>query len=302
VRDLPLALAAILVGRSKGIPVIVDMAEPYPLTLRQRLEYEPFTLSHLVTRNVFFADVLERIVIRKANHILTVCEEAKDRLVAIGANARNTSIIRNTPDLTRFTPIPASYPGVLEKLRGNFILLYVGIIIGGRGIECAIKAMKEVVDKQPRIKLVIVGDGKQEESMRIIVRSEGLEDSVYFEGWVDNAKIPDYIASCDLGVLPFANTSHINHTLANKIFDFMAMRKPILCSDVKPMKRIIEETNSGYLFKTEDHNDLAQKILKCFAANDLGLKGEWGFKSVRDKYNWSIDGKQLNQIVLNITT
>ena len=293
VRDLPLALTGIIIAKLCSIPLIVDMAEPYPLTVRQRRQYEHFSLIHIITRNILFADILEKITIKTADHIFVVCKEAKDRLIKLGAERNNVSIVKNTPDLKKFNYLPPSFPGIMRKIKGSFIVLYVGIIIGGRGIDLAIKAFREIVKEKSDIKLVIVGNGKQEKEMRALVQRYNLNDTVFFTGWIDNSKVPEYISSCDLGLLPFVNSQHINHTIANKLFDFMAMGKPVLCSNVAPMRRIIKETKTGYLFDVDNYICLKNRIIKIKKDLTLSEKGLAGKEFVKRVYNWEKDKSNI---------
>ena len=55
-----------------------------------------------------------------------------------------------------------------------------------------------------------------------------------------------------IGILPFLATEHINITLANKLFDYMASALPIVASDVVPMRRVLSETEAGVLFPAGD--------------------------------------------------
>ena len=60
-------------------------------------------------------------------------------------------------------------------------------------------------------------------------------DGTYFE-WMEPAE-PYYKAS-DIGVLPFHECGHMHTTLANKIFDYMALGIPFIASDVRPMRNL----------------------------------------------------------------
>src|SRR3990172_5189513 len=53
VRDLPLTLAAILIGRIYGIPVVFDMAEDYPAMVRDIWRFSGFKAANLLARNPF---------------------------------------------------------------------------------------------------------------------------------------------------------------------------------------------------------------------------------------------------------
>ncbi len=297
IRDLPLALTGVLVGKLLGIPVITDMAEPYPLTLKQRLKFEPIQPLHLITRNFLFADILELLVIKHSHHILVVCEEAKKRLLKKGGKGSRITIIRNTPRINGYPSRSSHIPPSLGVTRGKFIIMYVGLLIGGRGIELTMRAVKTIDKAQEKLRLVIIGSGKKEYQLRSIAQKIGVEHMVIFKGWIEHDKVYDYIRACDIGILPFRATEHMHHTVANKLFDFWAQAKPVLCSDVAPMKRLIKETEAGYLFNADSEQNLAEAIRRCMLDRKISKKGEKGREFVRRKYNWSVEEEKLLDIV-----
>src|SRR5688572_16057178 len=79
VRDLPLALAAVAVGRRYGVPVILDMAENYPAMLRDVNRFERFRPQNVLVRNPWLASMVERLALRLVDHVFVVIEEARDR-------------------------------------------------------------------------------------------------------------------------------------------------------------------------------------------------------------------------------
>src|SRR6185436_10159537 len=78
VRDLPLALAAVAVGRRHGVPVILDLAENYPAMLRDVNQFERFRLQNVLVRNPLLARLVEWVAVRVADHVVVVIEEARD--------------------------------------------------------------------------------------------------------------------------------------------------------------------------------------------------------------------------------
>ena len=74
----------------------------------------------------------------------------------------------------------------------------------------------------------------------------------------------------------------------------MFMNKPILVSDATPLKRIIEETNAGVVFKSDDSKDFAEKT-QFMLESKLGW-GEFGKKAVWQKYNWNNEVKELLRV------
>ncbi len=74
----------------------------------------------------------------------------------------------------------------------------------------------------------------------------------------------------------------------------MAMKKPIVATDCTPLKRIIEETQSGIVVPSGDYSAMAKAIENIFQNPVLARQmGENGRKAVERKYNWKIESEKL---------
>ena len=126
----------------------------------------------------------------------------------------------------------------------------------------------------------------------------GLDSHVRLLGWKPHETLPAYYGQATVGLLPFRATPHIRITLANKQFDYMAVGLPVVASDVPPMRRIIDETESGVTAVPEDPEALAEAIISlCLdpqRASDLGRNGQ---AAVDRKYNWGVDGARFVEAV-----
>ena len=101
-----------------------------------------------------------------------------------------------------------------------------------------------------------------------------------------------------IGLLPFHACEHINATLANKLFEYMALGLPVVASDVPPMVRILEENRAGITFRSGDGADLANKIEMLAQDREArDLCGQAGRKASNERYNWTIDGARLVRAV-----
>jgi glycosyltransferase involved in cell wall biosynthesis len=92
---------------------------------------------------------------------------------------------------------------------------------------------------------VIVGEGQMRAPLAARVQRLGVSDSVRLPGFIGHDRLPDLIVRADAGVLPFHACPHINATLANKLFEYMALALPVIVSDVPPMLRVLAETSCG---------------------------------------------------------
>ncbi len=284
-----MALAAIIIGKIHKIPVILDMAEPYPEMIRLIWKFEPFKTSNIFVRNPFLADIIEKITLKYVDHIFAMVDESKDRLVNKGVSPDKISIVSNTPILRRFQEAKATFPGLLGNHKGKLILLYVGLLNLSRGLDTVLESLSQFIKINDNFLLALLGTGNAVEHLRAIARKLKIENHVGFEGWVDNKLVPEYIASSDICIVPHHKCSHWNNTIPNKLFDYMAAGRPVLATDVAPMKRIVQETGSGLIYKDYDIENFISQLAKL---QDMELReklGQNGTKAIKEHYNWDND-------------
>jgi len=296
VRDLPMAPAALIVGKLLGLPVILDMAECYPELLRCTWKFEKFRLSNLLTRNPYVADIIEKLVIDNIDEVLVMIEESRDRLLQMNVDSGKIHIVSNTPELDRF----ASCAKVKDRQREDgkaLKMVYVGLLNPSRGIDTLLLAVKEYVNGGRKIELTIAGSGKDENRLKEITAQNGLEAHVSFLGWVDNSEVPRLVAESDICIVPHHKCTHWDTTIPNKLFDYMAAGKPVLVSNVTPMERIVNENRCGLSYEDLNPADLAAKIVLLEDVNLRRGLGENARKAITAKYRWDLDEKVLDKVM-----
>lgn len=293
VRDLPMALAAIIIGKMNGVPVTLDMAECYPELIKAVWKFEPFKLANTLVRNPFLAETIEKLSLSAMDHIFVVVEESRKRLIQKGVLPSKITIVSNTPVMKRFTEASATFPGLLAGHQGKLILLYVGFLNFPRGVDTIVKAMSHIISVNNQVYLLLIGTGTAEKYLKDLVLNLNLEKYVGFGGWIENKYIPEYVASSDICIVPHYKCGHWNNTIPNKLFDYMATGKPVLVSDVPPMKRIVGETKCGLVYENTNSHDLASKLSSLQdpeLRRQLGLNG---MTAVRTQHNWDNDAARL---------
>lgn len=295
VRDLPLALLGLAIARRAGVPAIVDMAEPYPEALRSNWQFDDLGgLDHLV-RSPRLADLVERRVLRRAPRVLVVSEESGERLERLGLPKGRWTLVGNTPELDRLDLEATHPPSVAPGWPGRRVMVFSGILVGDRGVGVAIRGLARLVHEHgPTIGLVVIGDGRARAGFEAEAERCGMRDHVRFTGFLPHDELPEHWRAADLGLLPFHACTHIHTTLANKLFDYMAVGLPVLASDVRPMVRVLRETGCGLSFRSGDDADFARVAAAVLADRDAArAMGAAGRRAVETTYHWGRDAERL---------
>jgi glycosyltransferase involved in cell wall biosynthesis len=290
VRDLPLALTALLVGRWERIPVVMDMAENYPAMLEDRQKFSPDVLSSSLIRNPTIARVVERIALRLVDHIIVVVEESLDRLIRAGIPRPQLSVVGNTPPLDRWQP-SGSFD--LTSDQDELELVYLGNLDGNRGIDVAIRAVDYIRTLGCSVRMKVIGDGSWIERLRSLVTALNLGDRIAIPGRLPFAEVKAIMTQAHIGIIPHYATDSWNSTIPNKLFDFMSMGKAVIVSNARPAERIVREENCGLVFTDRDPESLADAILKLSDASVREALGKRGREAILRKYNWNLEEQTL---------
>jgi len=297
VRDLPLALTALSVGRRLGIPVVYDMAEVYPEFLRDRVEFGRASLIDRVVKNAAAASFVERAVLRRADSVIVVSEESRERCLAMGVRPDRVIHVGNTPEDLEAIDAVRRDPARDDPAFQDFVLLFVGLLMWDRGVADAVNALAAIRRVFPKTRLVVAGDGDERANVERLIAERGLQSCVDLLGWREHESLPELYAKSDVGLLPFLPGRHVKITLANKLFDYMAAGLPIVASDLRPMRRVLEETKAGVLFTPGDSASLASTVVDLLRDGATRRRlAQNGRRAAAEKYNWREDEKRFLEI------
>jgi glycosyltransferase involved in cell wall biosynthesis len=293
VRDLPLALTAIGLGRAAGIPVVLDMAENYPAMIGDLKTTQGFSFLDFFVRNPGVVRAVERLSLRHSDHVLVVVDESRDRVVSAGTPDSKVTLVINTPSPVHLASAPPLANSQVPGTDATLTLVYLGILEKPRGLETAIRAIELASRSIPGLKLRVIGSGRHEQDFRALVDRLNLQQRVEFVGWLDHAAAIRAIEHADVGLVPHHVTEHSNSTIPNKLFDYMAKGKAVIVSDAKPLQRIVREERCGVVFRDQDSSDLARAIAELEPDAIRVEMGRRGMEAIARKYNWANDEARL---------
>jgi glycosyltransferase involved in cell wall biosynthesis len=167
----------------------------------------------------------------------------------------------------------------------DFILMYAGILGYAQGLDVIIKSA--FISKNfPEIKYVIIGDGPEKEKLKKLAKELKLEN-VLFVGNIPRENMSNAIAACNAYIVPLKKNDLFLGAIPSKLFEPLAMGKPILLGvDGEARELFIEKGNGGLFFTPEDADGLAEKVLYLNAnRNEISILGDNGKKFVSINFN-----------------
>ena len=290
-RDLPLCPTAIWAARRHGVPVIHDMAEHYPAMIREIYEVGRQRPLDYLVRNPAVVAAVERWCIARCDRILVVIEEMAERLMAMGVPADRLDLVSNTPPRSRVTPRVSHTREPGEPLR----LAYLGIMEIPRGIGDLIEAAAILRDSGQAVQVDLVGTGRDIAEFEARARELGVHGrEVRFHGFVASHDAAlQIVTEADIGVLPHRRCVHWDHTIPNKLFDYMAAGLPVLTSDARPFARVVQEEQCGEVFSSHDPAAVAAAVRRLADVNRRRREGANGQRAVAERFNWETDTAAL---------
>jgi glycosyltransferase involved in cell wall biosynthesis len=156
--------------------------------------------------------------------------------------------------------------------------------------------INKIQDTRYKIHFLFIGDGVERPECERIIKETGMENYVTFIGIVSYKEIPKYLVACDILVSPHVpnvdGTSFFGSP--TKLFEYMAMGKGIVASDLDQIGEILEHQKTAWLVKPGDVKDLADGVIKLIEDKDLREKlGRNTREKVITNYTWTRNVKKI---------
>lgn len=204
----------------------------------------------------------------KSEVLIYPSEMARTLLNKLNEKNHPSVVISNGIDLKEFQPVDIenSYKH-FDIPKDKIKLLFVGRLFPEKSVDTLIKAIPFIIKKHPDTHVMIVGGGHQRQKLEKLAESLDVKKYVTFLGLVsEKDKILAYNAS-DIFVLP-----SLAELEGMVVLEAMACGKPIIISDAKMSASRFFVDGNGFLFKTQNSQDLAEQALKLIIDPDLRKK------------------------------
>lgn len=175
-----------------------------------------------------------------------------------------------------------------------FRVLYYGTYIPNHGIETILRAAK-ILKNQPYIKFELIGTGPTKEKALYLAQQYNLSN-VEFIDWLEKKTLIQKIANADLLLGVFGETPQSMMTVQNKIYEGLAMAKPLITGDSPTIQKIFKNQHHLYLIDRQNPSELAEAILTLLANSELrGKLATLGYGLVKENFTTKSIGQQFQQ-------
>lgn len=216
-----------------------------------------------------FARYIEKKVFKKADAIFVVSSFLKNQLTDMGVSENRIYFTPNAVDEKVFS-IDNDTSAIKDKynLKEKIVIGYVGGFYYWHGLDLLLSAIKIIERKRNNLFLLLIGEGPEKERLKELYKEIELTSELNFPGMIEYEKLPYYIKAMDICVLPDFN----DYGSPVKIFEYMAMGKPVVAPRLGPLEDVINDGENGLLFEQGNTDKLAGCIEKILSDSILYSK------------------------------
>ena len=240
-------------------------------------------------RSSFIANLIYKLT----DAVLIHNEFSKEEFIKLTSVSKNDIHIVPHGNYTPFIKIrkdKTQSRAKLELPQEKTILLFFGMIKKVKGLEVLLKSMRKVIDKNPDVVLLIAGKPWENDFsiyQKIIDVNSLCENVILHTKFIDYEDVEHYYCASDLVVLPYKKIYQ-----SGVLMMTLSYERPALVSDLPPLIEVITDNENGFLFSSENEEDLTNKILKIISDKEnlekVRLKG---IETVNTKYGWDEIGR-----------
>lgn len=205
-----------------------------------------------------FLERLEISLYKSANNIVVVTDSFKKQLSERGIFESKIHVVKNGVNLSSYKPMEKE-DKILKQLRleNKFVVSYIGTLGSAHALGFILECLKDVDD--PNIHFLILGEGS--ERLTLIEKAKELKlTNVQILSSVSKSEVKKYINISDVALVNLKKSKTFLSVIPSKIFENVAMQKPILLGVDGEARSIVEHYKVGLFFEPENKSDFLNKL------------------------------------------
>lgn len=293
VPTLEVAKKAVLFGKRKQIPVIVDIRDEWP---DEFVDLAPQALRPIARLLLFPYFRMMTYICKNATGIIGVSKSFQmyglsfaerkagkyDGVFPIGYSGER-SVDRSKIEEAKSWWVSQ---GISPHA---FVCCFFGTVGNFFNLEVVINAAKKLSNKL-KIQVVICGNGSRLDYYKKMAADE---KSIFFPGWVDEPRIMALMELSNVGLAPYAAKTRMS--LPNKPFEYFAGGLPVVSSIQGELKQLLEKHQCGRTYNPESADELASILTELNSSatlcREMGnrarnlLNQEFSIARITDSFN-----------------
>jgi len=254
------AAAALRSAKKFNVPFVMEVRDLWPAIF----------VDLGIIKNKYIIRALEyweMSLYQRATKIVTVTDSFRKNLIERGIGEEKVITIPNGADINFWKPVESS--GSLKAqygFEGKFIVLY----IGAHGISHALSKIietAELLKNKTDILFLFVGDGAEKNKLIRLAENNKLQN-VKFLPPVNKEQVKDYYSISDICLVPLRNIPLFETFIPSKMFEIMAMERPVIGSVRGEPADILKRSNGAVVVEPENSRQIADAILNLYTDSD----------------------------------
>lgn len=230
-----------------------------------------------------------RFVLERTRLLYADCQAVVQRAAEVGFPRERCVVFPWGVDLDLFSPAGEADLRIWLGWENAFILFSNRSFEPIYGVDLIARAFVQAAASNPQLRLLLLGQGSQELTIRGILEDGGVADRVYFAGQVSSEDLPEYYRTGDL----YLSASHSDGSSVS-LLEALACGRPALVSDIPGNREWILPDETGWLFPDGDAAALAEQILSIQA--DEPKRQEIARRSRRlaeERADWRVNSRRM---------
>jgi glycosyltransferase involved in cell wall biosynthesis len=235
--------------------------------------------------------LVQGFIVRNSDKVIAPTRFIKNYAASLGVPEHKMCVISNGVDLKLFDPNVSDPAKVRRDLRLNNerLAVYSGRLDGWAGMDIMLRLFDMARTRKLDVRFLLVGSGE---------RRNIREENILYLGEIPHEKVPSILAVADVILIPFPNDDVSHAASPLKLFEGMAMQKPIVASRVSGIQEVILDGENGFLADPDDPNEWMQKVETVLNSDKLAARvGENAKRTVEERFDWNLLAKQCEEVL-----
>lgn len=248
-------LTGTLVHALRRVPLVLEVRDLWP----DYLAGMGTVKSRSVMRGIFAA---ERVMLRRADHVVVVTDSFRARVIEKGAAPERVDVVPNGVDTSLYYRSDEAPPiDALRRRDGEMVVGYLGNFGASQDLESVLDAAARLEAADPRIRVVLAGEGTTAERVQARARELKLARTSIHPP-IPKTRTRAFYNACDVCLVPLAPFPILQETIPSKIFEVMACERPVVASVGGEAARVVRESGGGLVVPPGDAGAIANAVLR----------------------------------------